>query len=312
MPIRQLQVSSLPAVSLSNGEIEVVVVPAVGAKITNLRRLRGREWLWRTPVVPLAPASPGADFSRAGDSGGWDECFPTVAPARVEVAGRSVALPDHGELWTAAWSSTVYQTDGETVFDSTAGGTALPSELRRWIRVDRSEPIVRLDYQLTNLGPDPFPWIWAAHPLFSTPAGTRLELPGVERITVDHAVGRAGLEPGTALRWPSDLAEWPESDRPGFALKAFARSPTGTAILHAPGRGERLLLRVDPASVPHLGLWLNRGGWPDPDRGYRNLGLEPAIGPADGLDQAIARGAAESIDPGTVRRWQVVVELPEP
>ena len=55
-PFRQTTVSGFPAIVLRGEELEVVVVPAVGMKLTNLRRLRGREWLWRNDQLPLALA----------------------------------------------------------------------------------------------------------------------------------------------------------------------------------------------------------------------------------------------------------------
>ncbi|HEX7336364.1 MAG TPA: hypothetical protein VF252_04065, partial [Gemmatimonadales bacterium] len=67
-------------------------------KVTNFRRLNGREWLWRSDQIPLAPARPGASYVETADSGGWDECFPTVGPCPVPGAPPGTPpLPDHGE-----------------------------------------------------------------------------------------------------------------------------------------------------------------------------------------------------------------------
>ena len=52
---RQTTVSGFPAIALRTDELEVVVVPSLGMKLTNLRRPRGREWLWRNDQIPLAP-----------------------------------------------------------------------------------------------------------------------------------------------------------------------------------------------------------------------------------------------------------------
>src|ERR1700682_5913207 len=86
---------------LGNQEVELAVVPELGARIISLKDLRtGREWLWR-------PAG-GRELFRdgAGDSfensplAGLDECLPTIAPCCWQ--GRD--LPDHGEVWAAAWT----------------------------------------------------------------------------------------------------------------------------------------------------------------------------------------------------------------
>ena len=88
MPYRQTTVSGLPAVSLSNDTLELVAIPEAGARITHLRRRAGREWLWRNPRLPFraAPVEPPlgpTDYVDRFDSGGWDECFPTITPGRL-------------------------------------------------------------------------------------------------------------------------------------------------------------------------------------------------------------------------------------
>ena len=83
MSFRQTTVSGFPAVALRSAELEVIAVPSLGMKLTNLRRLDGREWLWRSDQIPLAPPRPGASYVETADSGGWDECFPTVGACSV-------------------------------------------------------------------------------------------------------------------------------------------------------------------------------------------------------------------------------------
>ena len=69
MPFRQTTVSGFPAVALRTDQVEVVAVPTLGMKLTNLRRPRGREWLWRNEQIPLATP-------RAG----WRCCLPPSSP----------------------------------------------------------------------------------------------------------------------------------------------------------------------------------------------------------------------------------------
>ena len=91
MTIRQLSLGGIPAVSLSNDRLEVVVAPTLGMKLTNLRRRRGREWLWRNPDIPYQVPIPGSSYVETADSGGWDECFPTVLPSRLPGSPAAVA-----------------------------------------------------------------------------------------------------------------------------------------------------------------------------------------------------------------------------
>ena len=87
-------------------------------KLTNLRRRRGREWLWRSSQIPLAPLSAASPYA---ESGGWDECFPTVGPSPIPGAPPGTpSLPDHGELVSAEWTSSVYQHAEGTTLAGTA------------------------------------------------------------------------------------------------------------------------------------------------------------------------------------------------
>ena len=117
MPFRQTTVAGFPAIALRSDVIEVVAVPAIGMKLTHLRRLRGREWLWRSDQIPLAVPHPGASYTETGGSGGWNECFPTVGPSPIPGAPAGTPpLPDGGELWSADWASSVYEhADGTTL-----------------------------------------------------------------------------------------------------------------------------------------------------------------------------------------------------
>ena len=177
MSFRQIKVSGFPAVALRSAELEVVAVPAIGMKLTNLRRLNGREWLWRSDQIPLALPEQGTSYVDTADSGGWDECFPTVGPCPVPGAPEdSAPLPDHGELWSAPWSSSVYDHAEGTTLAGSAQGNAFPYDFQREVTLDPQEPVVRFRYRVINRGTAPFPWIWSSHPLLNVQPGSELTL----------------------------------------------------------------------------------------------------------------------------------------
>ena len=314
-----MSVAGFPALALQSAELEVVVVPTLGMKLTNLRRRRGREWLWRSDQIPLALPSAGASYVETADSGGWDECFPTVGPSPIPGAPTGTPpLPDHGELWSAAWSSAVYDHAGGTTLAGTARGSLLPYEFHRELSLDPVDPVVRLRYRLRHTGDAPFPWIWSSHPLFNVQPGTLLELPGVSQVKLDAVHGRQDLAPGDVVSWAGaiggerDRFVFPEQG--GWAAKLFGDiGAEGRLALTDPRRGERLELRVRPDEVPQVGVWINCAGWAPPDRRpYYNLALEPCIGAPDRLDQAVGEwGTFRTLAPGEERSWAVEVWLPE-
>ena len=330
MSFRQTTVSGFPAVALRSAELEVIAVPSLGMKLTNLRRLNGREWLWRSDQIPLAPPHPGSSYVETADSGGWDECFPTVGPCPAPGAPPGTpVLPDHGELWSADWSSWVYDHTEGTTLAGSARGTAFPYEFQRQITLDPHEPVLRFRYLLRHTGDKPFPWIWSAHPLLNVQPGSVLTLPGVSQVKLAALHGgenpslRSGQAPWLQALQQDDVVSWPGAiggdsegftfpENGGWALKAFGDlGSEGSMMLTDPRKGERLEFVVQREEVPQVGVWINCQGWAPPGRTpYYNMALEPCIGAPDRLDLAATEWhTAQTLHPGEERAWSVYVRL---
>ncbi|MBA3317201.1 MAG: hypothetical protein H0T50_03815 [Gemmatimonadales bacterium] len=315
MPFRQTSVSGLPAIALRNAELEVVAVPSVGMKLTNLRRTRGREWLWRSDQIRLEQPRQATSFVETADTGGWDECFPTVGASPIPGAPQeSPALPDHGELWSASWTSSTYEHAGGVTLAASAAGSLLPYEFHREVTLDPREPVMRLRYRVKNTGESPFPWIWSSHPIFNVQPGTTLELPSVRQVKLDAVHGLPELSRGDIVSWPDAFGgeggRFTFPERGTWAAKLFGDvGAAGRMILTDPRRNERLEMVVRPEEVPQVGIWINNRGWAPPGRRpYYNLALEPAIGAPDRLDEAVRDwGTAQTLDPGQERSWGLEV-----
>ena len=315
MTIRQLSLGGIPAVALSNAELELVVAPTLGMKITNLRRRRGREWLWRNPAIPYQPGVPGSSYVETADSGGWDECFPTLQPSRIPGAPDGTPpLPDHGELWSARWEARIYEHAEGTTIAGTARGAALPYEFTREISLAAEEPVVVMRYRLRHTGGAPFPWIWAAHPLFGVRPGMKIVLPTVSQVRFSDVMGRSDWHRGEVRPWPLDGEGdgFVFPDGAGWAAMAHADiGRSGRVLLEDPEAGEWVDLLVDPEAVPQVGLWLNCGGWaPGGSIPYYNCAIEPAIGAPGRLEDAAGDwGVAPTLHPGEERAWRLTVGL---
>jgi galactose mutarotase-like enzyme len=309
-------VAGLPAIALREDELDAIVVPSAGMRMTNLRRPRGREWLWRSEQLPLTRPVAGRSYVDTADSGGWDECFPTVAPSPLPGAPAGAPqLPDHGELWAASWRSSVYEHAGGTTLSASMTGQLLPYEFHRDVTLAPDEPVVRLSYRLRHLGDTPFPWIWSAHPLLNVQPGSLLELPTLRQVRLNQVHGRSDLTRNDIVSWPVGIGgeaerfRFPEDG--GWALKCFGDvGESGQMTLTDPRQGERLTIRVSPAAVPQVGLWINCRGWaPSGRTPDYNLGLEPCIGAPDSLADATEEGLAQTLAPGEERAWDVEVRL---
>ena len=279
-------------VVLENPRLRVELLPARGARLVSLldRRL-GREWL----LPSQGPA--GAGF--AADPAGFDECFPNVAPGPCP-SGRC-SWPDHGELWDRPWE---VEREGDTLV-CRIEGRARPYGFTRRLALDGAT--LRLDYELENLGGEPFPHLWSAHPLLQVQPGMRLDLPaGVSEVLADCASDPALA--GRRLPWPGESLDLSliRSRAAGVAIKRFVRDlPEGRCALRDPATGHALEFAWDPAEIPHLGVWLCSGGWPEVGRGQLTVALEPCTGMPDALEAAWRLGCARILPAGGRSRWSL-------
>lgn len=264
--------------------------PGLGGKVTSLRFGEyGREWL-APPVRPLAAPAPGQDWGEL-DCSGWDECLPNLGASAAD------GLADHGDVWRYPWT---------VVPGAACGSVAPPHREYRFARdITAQDSTLRIEYRLENVGGRPLDWAWAQHLLLAADERTRIVSSAPMRFRVDGAfeaafpaAGFDWLAPDVAPAVALDLA-----GAVGRAAKLWFEPPLPAVVAVVNGE-EWLAWRIAESSFPHLGLWVNLGGWGDLP--LRHLALEPAFGahdrPADAYPDLDPLAAGES------RTWRVVIE----
>lgn len=271
-------------ITVSGRALTAVVDPRRGAKIVSLRDPRYGEWL--AQADPSAAARRGAAFVDA-EMAGWDECAPTIVACRVE--GRE--LPDHGDLWDTAFEQ------GEDGVSLTAIGESLGYRFRRSIRP--IETGLRLEYEATALH-GPIPFLWAAHPQFAAPRGTRVELPTDVRRVIDV------MDPALpVLDRHDDLTAMDTVPSGGYRkLYADPATPVHAARLVRPD-GARLEMRWSDA-CPYLGIWFDHAVFSREPV----IAIEPTTAYYDALDTAVRLRRAPVLRPGSPLNWWVEVSVP--
>ena len=270
---------------LSNQWAELAVVPELGAKIISLKNLRtGREWMWHPDGgLKLFQNWMGDDFSN-GPLVGMDECLPTISPC----VWRGRELPDHGEVWTAAW-----EVDPEPWKNGCLGTSislkASPFDFARTVELYENE--VRLNYQLTNRSPEPEYFLWAMHPLLRLQTEDRLMLPKSTRALWN------------GLDWIDAI----ESAVPRGNCSKLIGGPVteGVASIQNRRSGDRLQFEWSPSENNALGLWLTRGGW----HGHHHFAMEPTNAGADALTDAVASKWCGALAGASSTAWQVRLRL---
>jgi len=302
---------------VNTGLLSLCLIPELGGKISSLRDLRtGREWLWRNPRQPYRRAQPDSAYVAVADTGGWDECCPTVAPCAYPSAPwAGAALPDHGELWSQTPALEVSAGADMVTLNTRWQGRALPYQFERQLRAVAGSARLRVDYTIANHGDAPLQFIWSLHPLLAIEPSMQLRLPPEARFNCWSSVPAAGVAE-SGWRFPlrlggHDLTVLPDPSA-AVALKLWSDplgAGQGWAALH--GRDGGLHMRWDPALLPQVGFWMNLGAWSgDGGAPYYNLGLEPCVGAQDSLAEAVSRHhLSGELAPGSARAWWLEIEL---
>jgi len=270
-------------VGLRNEQVEIAVIPELGAKVSSLvDRRTGRQWMWAAPEGPrFARVATGTAFSE-GCLLGADECIPSIAPC----AWRGIEMADHGEVWTQTWALDRDVLDQNRIVTRVQMPVS-PLRLGRAISLNGTR--ITLAYELQNFSDDPFEYLWAFHPMMTLKDGDRLELPGeVESVRIDAAYGCPLGVRGDRWGWPVPMEGMDFSSfdlGPGDGAVKFYTEPltTGWAAAVNDLTGERITFEFDVSLLDTIGVWINRGGW----AGYQHFAIEPTDGAPDALDVAV-------------------------
>jgi hypothetical protein len=319
--IEDTTVEGYPALAVATGPLALAIIPALGGKISSLRDTRsGREWLWRHPRMAYQRVPHGSSYVAEADTGGWDECFPSVsACAYPSEPWADAPIQDHGELWS---QDAVVQVEGagsdQLTITTTWQGIVLPYSFERVISLRAGSAALRCDYTVRNQSDAPLPFVWCIHPLIAIEPGMELRFPPEARFNVGGSfppglVGQTGglTFPPTAqiAGQPIDLAHLPGPDA-AMALKLWSEPlAEGYTSLHAANGA--LHMRWDTATLPQVAVWMNLGAFAF-DRGtpYYNMGLEPCIGAQDSLADAVQiHKLFATVPPAGAYRWWLEIEL---
>jgi len=265
--------------------VEIAMIPELGARVVSLRNPRtGREWMWHpSGRLKLFRNELGDDFSRSSLVG-MDECLPTIAPCRW----KGKALPDHGEVWSAAWSvDEGAWRNGE--LKTTVALAVSPFQFARTVRLRENE--ISLSYELRNTSGKAESFLWALHPLLKLRHGDRLMLPKSSQALLNGG------------NWGEDLtAAIPH----GGCAKLFAAPlADGRAGIHNKLTNDRLDFEWRPTENSSLGIWMTRGGW----HGHHHFAIEPTNGDADSLELAVARKRCGLVSAGGLATWQALIRV---
>ncbi|MFL5319549.1 MAG: hypothetical protein ACJ790_07815 [Myxococcaceae bacterium] len=290
-------------ITLANEHLEVSVLPELGGKLIALRRPGGPNVLLEPPDFPYRAANLNDSFELY-DTSGFDECFPTVA-ACPDPDEKGAALPDHGELWSAAFRDE-WLPHTESLRTS-VNGKLWSFTFSRELRLIGDA--LRLDYTVRSSVRRHF--LWSAHPLLKVSEGSKIFLPTeVKSLVVESSRGNRLGKKGDRVSWNEPLATVGPPSL-GFAEKLFTDAVTdGWCAFWDAASNQTIEFRFDVKKTPYVGLWISQGGWPEsrPSKHF-TAALEPCTGRPDALDQAVMRGEARVTTEDTPEQWWLEIRV---
>ncbi|MBP7964134.1 MAG: hypothetical protein KA003_19280 [Caldilineaceae bacterium] len=312
--IHQIQWHGQKAWALENDTLRTVVVPEMGAKLVSLTDKRsGLEWLAGPADRPFRPVQYGADFVQQ-DMSGWDEMFPTIVACTYPAPGQNhgAPLPDHGEVWALPW--TLNSGPAGTLRLSVMG-KALPYRLTRTLAYSAADTLA-MHYILENLGQEPLPYIWAAHPQFLCGDQAEIRFPHqVDEVCNTLPAEWGWGEPETRFSWPeatSPAGQPARLDRTGPATlrqgrKFFALPETRAAwagLIRQPSQ-DWLHMAWDADRIPYLSVWVDEGAF----QAETVAAPEPTTGYYDSLAVAWTKRQVTIIESGDTQTWTLTIRL---
>jgi hypothetical protein len=288
-------------VTIENDAVRMEVWPSIGGKIASVVDKADKfELMFSYPVeLPTGP-----QYDKPFDNswyGGWDECFPAVAPSKyVGHPYDGIAVPDHGELWGLPTTAVPTKDGITTVWH----GLRFGYRLTRKLFLDG--PAVVADYTLVNLAPFEFKFVWAAHALMTMNVPVQLDLAHSSLFRYSHDA--AGTEHQETFDWPTiaddqDLSH-PERLPAKRGWKVFSVDPIESPIvIRYPSRGRSVSVEYSSeGGLPaYWGIWINTGGW----SGHKHFAIEPTTGRFDQIDRAERDGSAGKVAPSGRAEWMV-------
>jgi len=298
MNLNQSKIHDVQAVVLESDFLQASVLPDVGAKIYDLVwKSMGRNLLWHNPRILPQTYPIDANFDNYW-CGGWDDGFPTCDPCEY----RGEQYPSLGELRSVKWQIQAAGADDDKAFVKLAAfGPISPVRAEKTVTLMAKSPVLRMRYEITNLGPLPLEFIWGTHPALAAHENLILRIPAKTAMVGQATDPRLGTS--------DQHYAWPLLETPGgvvdmsrvqgidakvacghYALDLQA----GWYAVEDSRSGEGFLLKFPQEECPYLWMWLVYGGW----RGYHHVIVEPWTSYPNKLAEAVRRNTHRTLFPG--------------
>ena len=294
---------TVTSLTLTNGELEVVILPENGGAISEAS-YRGIQFMARPPRSAIAPVRLGdeADWVRAWN-GGWQPLLPNAGTQYLE--GR---FPQgfHGNASQAEWR----------VEDRTETEVLLAwhdEELQSYRSINLAPDQITASGRLVNLSNEPRQFTLTEHLVF----GDSFLKSDVKLHINDRAQFMELNYDGTAKDAPykpwSEVvsSDWSSVNRSTPARLGLIKDVAPSGVT-ATGESLKVTVTWDTENLPFLWIWEEMGSTQsEPWLGeYFCLGIEPSTSPhGAGLGEALRTGTVNTLGPKERFHWWVALKV---
>lgn len=299
------------ALKIENDKVYVIVIPELGGKIASvIHKDKNFEFYFQKKQETFSIPELYSDFAKY-DASGFDDCFPSVDSCSVNINGRTVQYPDHGEIWSRRMT---YEISGN-VLVLRCRSEILPYTYEK--QVSLSEDTLSLKYKIVNNGHEFFPWIWTMHGLLNCEEDMEIYLPRETKSVVSVQESKVFGKPGVVLSYPDAVTQDGSvynlnKIKPvtvGKTEKFYVNGEitSGECGVYYPSKDLHCKIYFDTERFPYLGLWITEGGF----RGDYNLALEPTNGFYDSIEIAEQNKKLERLNPGDEYTFSFKIQFSE-
>lgn len=287
---------------LDNDMLRAVILPERGGKTASIVYKPRNFELLAQPKGEYPPLEHSMNFS-LGDASGFDDAFPSIDPETVNVGGKQVAYPDHGEIWTMTMRA--YLLDGGLMLMGES--KLLPYSYQKEIRLDGDKVIYR--YTITHTGGEPFPCLWACHCLMRYEPDMRLSYPKGMEYAVNVLQSEELRACGACHALAGGVYDF-TSVPPPLSLTMVKYYLQGCCVegrcgCRYPSQSVACDMEFDAQALPYLGFWLTAGGY----RGEYNCAFEPATGYYDSISRAQSTKTVYILESGQTLSFSLTLHL---
>jgi hypothetical protein len=264
-------------------------IPDDGARIEVLK-YAGQDLLVSIPYLFITPDRFYGEYETRPVYG-YDDCFPTVDPCVYP--GGEHQCRDHGEICWQTWKTEI---KGNSLICST--DCLHPAvNFKRILTFKGNRLIWR--FEVTTHSAEKSVFLHVMHALLPPDKITGIEIPECRKI-LDEVKSKE-----TGLKSSAELGEYLLAFHPGsFGMFLLREISDGFFKLHF-SNGVILEVTFDQKLFPTLGIWWNRGGYPEGGQLRTECAFEPIPGSCSDLSKSYNDGVYLSVEPGKPMVWEI-------